>query len=221
MAKLIMEDTPRNAPELFGLIGDFLTDGMVYSDDAAYKICEVMSKILLEKKLIVVEQRDTIVAEKLSNPVVLNQMAQKGNTIRDEDFLDPFTGIDRSKANQNTQFDAGKLAEQTTKAQAKAKDALDKKIAEFMSYKHRIPKPEVRHDKGEGFKKDILVNGVTIIVGGKTLLEGAQLKFVKGRKYGLVGRNGIGKTCLINAISRGEIEKFPQDVHILQVEQEV
>ena len=82
-------------------------------------------------------------------------MSQKSNTVRDEDFLDPFTGIDRSKANQNSQFDAGKLAEQTEKAQAKARDALDKKIAEFMSYKHRIPKPEVRHNKGEGFKKDI------------------------------------------------------------------
>ena len=87
-----------------------------------------------------------------------------------------------------------------------------------MSHKSRIPKPEVRHDKGEGFKKDIFVTGVTIIVGGKTLLENSQLKFVKGKKYGLVGRNGIGKTCLINAISRGEIEKFPKDVHILQVE---
>ena len=89
-----------------------------------------------------------------------------------------------------------------------------------MSFKKRIPKPEVRHDKGDGFKKDILVTGVTIIVGGKTLLENSVVKLVKGRKYGLVGRNGIGKTCLINAISRGEIEKFPTDVHILQVEQE-
>ena len=79
----------------------------------------------------------------------------------------------------------------------------------------------MKHEHGEGFKKDIFVTGVTIIVGGKTLLENAQMKFVKGKKYGLVGRNGIGKTCLINAISRGEIEKFPRDVHILQVEQEV
>ena len=221
MAKLICEDTPRNAAELFTLIGDFLTDGMVFTEDQAFKVCEVMSKILLDKQLIVVDQRDTIMAEKLSNPVVLNQMSSKGNIVRDEDFLDPFTGIDRSKANQNSQFEAGKLAEQTTKAQAKARDALDKKIAEFNAHKQRIPKPEVRHDKGEGFKKDIFVTGVTIIVGGKTLLENSQLKFVKGKKYGLVGRNGIGKTCLINAISRGEIEKFPRDVHILQVEQEV
>jgi len=221
MTKLIEEDTPRNAAELFSLLKDFLTDGMVHTDDAAYKVCEVMSKILLEKKLIVVEQRDTIVAEKLSNPVVLNQMFQKSIAVRDDDFLDPFTGIDRSKANQNSQFEAGQIDTVTTKAQIKAKDALDKKIAEFMSFKQRIPKPEVRHNKGDGFKKDINVLGVTIIVGGKTLLESAQIRFVKGRKYGLIGRNGIGKTCLINAISRGEIEKFPLDVHILQVEQEV
>lgn len=35
-----------------------------------------------------------------------------------------------------------------------------------------------------------------------------------------MGRNGIGKTTLINAVTRKEIEKFPQNVHILQVEQE-
>lgn len=72
MAKLVNEDTPRNAAELFSLIGDFMTDGMVFTEDAAFKVCEVMSKILLERKMIVIEQRDTIVAEKLSNPVVLN-----------------------------------------------------------------------------------------------------------------------------------------------------
>jgi len=188
---------------------------MVYTEDAAFKICEVTSKILLDKALIVIEQRDTIMAEKLSNPVVLNQMQNKANIVRDEDFLDPFTGIDRSKANQNSQFDAGQINTVTTKAMIKAKDALDKKMAEFMSHKKRIPMPECRHDKGDGFKKDIAVSAINIIVGGKTLLENAQLRFVKGRKYGLVGRNGIGKTCLINAISRGEIEKFPTDVHVL------
>jgi ATP-binding cassette subfamily F protein 3 len=46
------------------------------------------------------------------------------------------------------------------------------------------------------------------------------LKLVRGRKYGLVGRNGIGKTCLINSICRHEIEKFPKNIHVLQVEQE-
>jgi ATP-binding cassette subfamily F protein 3 len=79
----------------------------------------------------------------------------------------------------------------------------------------------VKHNKGNNFKQDIMIPMLTLIVGGKALLEGATLRLVRGKKYGLVGRNGIGKTCLINAISRNEIEKFPQGIHVLQVEQEV
>jgi len=36
-------------------VGDFLTDGMTYTEEEAFKICEIVSKILLERKLIVVE----------------------------------------------------------------------------------------------------------------------------------------------------------------------
>jgi ATPase subunit of ABC transporter with duplicated ATPase domains len=84
-----------------------------------------------------------------------------------------------------------------------------------MEHKAKVPPPEVRHNAGSNFSQDINLPSVTLIVGGKALLDGAQLKLVRGRKYGLVGRNGIGKTCLINAISRSEIEKFPQGIHIL------
>jgi ATPase subunit of ABC transporter with duplicated ATPase domains len=31
-----------------------------------------------------------------------------------------------------------------------------------------------------------------------------------GRKYGLVGRNGIGKTCLMNSLARFEFDKLPK-----------
>lgn len=148
-------------------------------------------------------------------------MNSGANAIRDEDFLDPFIGMERSKTNYNTQFEKGKLAEVAKKAKEQQADALDKKIAEFMEHKHKVPPPEVRHDKGNNFKQDIMIPNITLIVGGKALLEGATLRLVRGKKYGLVGRNGIGKTCLINAISRSEIEKFPQGIHVLQVEQEV
>jgi ABC-type multidrug transport system fused ATPase/permease subunit len=151
------------------------------------------------------------VAEKLSNPVVLSQMknATGSGVVRDDDFLDPFTGVDKTKGQQNTQFDKGKLMIAAKKEAERAKDALDAKIAEFMAHKAQIPPPVVKHEKGDAFNKDIFVPNCTIIVGGKTLLENAPFKLVKGKVYGLVGRNGIGKTSLINAISRGEIEKFP------------
>jgi hypothetical protein len=55
MSDLIEEDSPGNAKELFSLIQDFLTDGMVYSEDAGFKVCEVLSKLFLEKSLVTIE----------------------------------------------------------------------------------------------------------------------------------------------------------------------
>ena len=170
--------------------------------------------------MIEIIQRDTIVAEKLQKTITMSDSGNV-NALKDEDFLDPFIGMERAKANYNTSFDKGKLAEVAKKAKAKEADALDRKIAEFMQHKKKIPPPEVKHDKTYAFSQDINIIGVTMIVGGKPLLDGATLKLVRGKKYGLVGRNGIGKTCLINAISKSEIERFPQGIHILQVEQEV
>lgn len=97
---------------------------------------------------------------------------------------------------------------------------MDAKMAAYMEKKASVPSPEVRHEKGNNFDQDINLP-ITIIVGGNHLMEDTTLKLTQGRKYGLVGRNGIGKTCLIDAISRQEIEGFPEDIHSLQVEQEV
>ena len=69
--------------------------------------------------------------------------------------------------------------------------------------------------------KDIWCPGVTIIAGSKELLIDTTVKFTRGRKYGLVGRNGTGKTTLINSICRKEINGLAKNLHILQVEQEV
>ena len=223
MSLLVNEDCPKNAAELVSLIGDFMTDGMSYSDDEAFKHCETIIRILIDQKMILVENRDTIVAEKLLNPITINEIKESGHSrvYREEEFLDPFLDADKTEGNYNVERKnpfGPKFKK--TKEEERAQDALDKKIEEFIQHKKHIPPPIVIHDKPDPFKADILINNLTLIIGGKTLLDQAQLKLVQGRKYGLVGRNGIGKTTLINAITRKEIEKFPQNVHILQVEQE-
>jgi ATP-binding cassette subfamily F protein 3 len=90
-----------------------------------------------------------------------------------------------------------------------------------MASKEKVPAPEVIHDKFGHSKADLYSPNVTLIAGGKALLDKAVLRLARGRKYGLVGRNGIGKTTLINAMCRREIEKLPANLHILQVEQEI
>ena len=46
------------------------------------------------------------------------------------------------------------------------------------------------------------------------------LRLSEGRRYGLVGRNGTGKSCLLKEISSYRITGFPQHLKVVHVEQE-
>jgi len=73
-----------------------------------------------------------------------------------------------------------------------------------------------------GGNKDIQVDGIVLFTPtGTCLLEQAQIKLTYGRRYGLVGKNGIGKTTLLKAMAAHEIENFPTHLRILHVSQEV
>ena len=54
----------------------------------------------------------------------------------------------------------------------------------------------------------------------RVLLQGADLVLACGRRYGLVGRNGLGKTTLLRMIASHQL-KIPSHISILHVEQEV
>lgn len=92
---------------------------------------------------------------------------------------------------------------------------------EQMKRHKKAPPFTVMHGRDADYKMDVLVNNVSVIVGGKTLLDQASLKLISGKKYGLIGRNGVGKTTLLNMIARKEVEGFPQHLHVLHVEQEI
>jgi hypothetical protein len=42
---------------------------------------------------------------------------------------------------------------------------------------------------------------------------------VDGRRYGFVGKNGTGKSTLLNAIAFYKLEDFPKHIRVLIVEQ--
>ncbi|KAK3066750.1 hypothetical protein LTS18_001516, partial [Coniosporium uncinatum] len=68
--------------------------------------------------------------------------------------------------------------------------------------------------------KDIKVDGIDISIGGKRILSDTNLTLAYGRRYGLVGQNGIGKSTLLRALSRREVS-VPTHISILHVEQEI
>ncbi|CAK5081131.1 unnamed protein product [Meloidogyne enterolobii] len=67
---------------------------------------------------------------------------------------------------------------------------------------------------------DFKLENVDISFGSKQLLSSAELSIVYGRRYGLVGRNGIGKTTLLKMISSKQLI-IPSNITFLSVEQEV
>lgn len=54
-----------------------------------------------------------------------------------------------------------------------------------------------------------------------TLLQDASVTLAFGRRYGLVGRNGTGKTTFLRHLAAHLIKGIPKNVQILHVEQEV
>lgn len=88
---------------------------------------------------------------------------------------------------------------------------------QMMQHLKKVAPTQVCH--GRVTPSDLIMDRLSLVIGGRYLLEDTNLRLVVGRKYGLVGRNGIGKTCLMNALARGEFGT--NGMQILLVEQEV
>jgi ATP-binding cassette subfamily F protein 3 len=68
--------------------------------------------------------------------------------------------------------------------------------------------------------KDIKIDSFDVSMPGLRILTDASLTLAYGRRYGLVGQNGIGKSTLLRALARREVS-IPTHISILHVEQEV
>lgn len=68
--------------------------------------------------------------------------------------------------------------------------------------------------------KDIKIDSFDVSIPGLRILTDSSLTLAYGRRYGLVGQNGIGKSTLLRALSRREVS-IPTHISILHVEQEV
>ncbi|RNF21909.1 ATP-binding cassette protein subfamily F, member 1 [Trypanosoma conorhini] len=79
------------------------------------------------------------------------------------------------------------------------------------------------HHKNEGGSHscDIRCENIHIHMGKHVLLDNTDLTILTGHKYGLIGRNGTGKTTLLRALTERELEGVSPFVQILHVEQEV
>jgi ATP-binding cassette subfamily F protein 3 len=146
------------------------------------------------------------------------------------------TTVDLESANSRkveSRVDKKKLE----KAERKLRAKQDKKVFKTVEYEasRLLDQPDEQQSYEEFFmavnplqlgseaqskSKDIKVDGIDISIGGKRILSDTNLTLAYGRRYGLVGQNGIGKSTLLRALSKREVA-IPTHISILHVEQEL
>jgi elongation factor 3 len=80
---------------------------------------------------------------------------------------------------------------------------------------------EQEEDEGEG--EAICNCEFSLAYGAKILLNNARLNLKRGKRYGLCGPNGVGKSTLMRAIDNGQVDGFPSktDVCTVYVEHDI
>ncbi|XP_031976003.1 ATP-binding cassette sub-family F member 3 isoform X3 [Corvus moneduloides] len=124
-------------------------------------------------------------------------------------------------------------AKKLEKAEAKLKAKQDKRlerdslkssgppVLEEASASQASSKKETRMESsGKNKSYDVRIENFDVSFGERVLLTGADLNLAFGRRYGLVGRNGLGKTTLLKMIASQSL-RIPSHISILHVEQEV
>ncbi|XP_077421272.1 LOW QUALITY PROTEIN: ATP-binding cassette sub-family F member 3 [Vanacampus margaritifer] len=160
----------------------------------------------------------------LDAPVQLSQMS--GDTTSANDDVQ---GIWMMKRPQNMMVDSKKLEKAEAKLKAKHERRNEKDsnkastplVLEEASASQASSKKEGRADQaGKNRSYDIRIENFDVSFGERCLLQGAELSLAAGRRYGLIGRNGLGKTTLLKMLASRSL-RVPPHISILHVEQEV
>ncbi|CAG8437092.1 2271_t:CDS:2 [Funneliformis mosseae] len=207
-------------------IGDFIQPILLDAcgdEKRIQQLCEKLSNLLIKNEN---DQPNNNVLAKLKQPVNMlshNSISATARLVSSSVDLEAVSG-----RKVNTRVDTKKLE----KAEAKLKAKIEKrerrtnyeasklinKNADNEFYMQVNPILDYTSTKGK--VKDVKIENFDISFGGKRILTNANLTLVYGRRYGLVGRNGIGKSTLLRTMSKREIA-VPTHISILHVEQEM
>ncbi|XP_012266107.1 ATP-binding cassette sub-family F member 3 isoform X1 [Athalia rosae] len=225
-------DDFEDGEEVYEAIGEVLHEVADKPEKEVRKICKRLLAILKgipDGGLDVVnDKRNNGVNKVLNAPVNLGAMAA---TLQDQ--VEDIKSIWVTTRDDGSKVDAKKLE----KAEAKLQQKLEKRVGdsgavnrnvnasmalETASASQMTSKKDSRMEGKGGVNRtqDIRIENFDVAYGDRVLLQGADLTLAFGRRYGLVGRNGLGKTTLLRMISSKQL-RIPSHVRVLHVEQEV
>ncbi|KAA0718458.1 ATP-binding cassette sub-family F member 3 [Triplophysa tibetana] len=208
-----------DAEEVFDAIGGVLQEVGDKNEDDIREICFQMFSTLHLTKCNSGRQQVLLEA-----PVQLSQVSADAAAPAED-----VHGIWMIKRNQNSTVNAKKLEKAEAKLKAKHERRNEKDsqktssplVLEEASASQASSKKETRADSsGKNRSYDIRIENFDVSFGERCLLQGAEMSLASGRRYGLVGRNGLGKTTLLKMLASRSLH-VPSHISILHVEQEV
>uniref|UniRef100_A0A3Q3W7B7 ATP-binding cassette sub-family F member 3 n=1 Tax=Mola mola TaxID=94237 RepID=A0A3Q3W7B7_MOLML len=150
----------------------------------------------------------------LDAPVQLSQISADGGMC----IYKQLTTVDAKKLEKAEAKLKAKHERRTEKDSQKASSPL---VLEEASASQASSKKDNRVDQsGKNRSYDIRIENFDVSFGERCLLQGAELSLAFGRRYGLIGRNGLGKTTLLKMLASRNL-RVPAHISILHVEQEV
>ncbi|XP_066904431.1 ATP-binding cassette sub-family F member 3 [Halyomorpha halys] len=219
-------DDFESSEDLYEAIGEVLhevADGR--SEDDIREICQRILSLMKDDNKTNGELNVNGEAKILNAPVHLGSMA--ANLV---ETVDDIKSIWVMQRDDGLKVDAKKLEKAEQKLQQKQEKrqetAVSNKAAPIPKMQSATAsqvtnKKEMKMEaKGVNRAQDIRIENFDVAYGDRKLLEGAELLLVYGRRYGFVGRNGLGKTTLLRMISSGQLH-IPSHISVLHVEQEV
>ncbi|XP_075237207.1 ATP-binding cassette sub-family F member 3 [Lycorma delicatula] len=214
-----------DSSELYEAIGEVLHE---VADEKSEKeirdICNKLLRIMRPEK----ENLSNGSAKVLNAPVHLASMAANL-----ENNVNEIKSIWVMQRDESLKVDQKKLEKAEAKLQAKQERRAETGVKTVGSSGTAAPKLETAtasqatskkeakmEAKGSNRTLDIRIENFDVAYGDRVLLQAADIVLAFGRRYGLVGRNGIGKTTLLRMISSGQL-RIPSHISVLHVEQEV
>ncbi|XP_071147570.1 ATP-binding cassette sub-family F member 3-like isoform X1 [Mytilus edulis] len=212
---------------LFEAIGDVLMQTDISkSEDEIRQICKDLHDILIGSKTGTTAANITNGTRRMLNaPLQMSEMVKKEHderTVTSSNIWltkkDMGSAVDQTKLAKAEQQIQKKI---TRKTESKTTKKTAEKEEEMASASQQFNRKDTKFDaSGQNRSLDIKIDDFDISFGEKQLIKGASIQLLSGRRYGFVGRNGLGKTTLLKLLSRGHL-KIPSHISILHVEQEV
>ncbi|KRT84285.1 ABC transporter ATP-binding protein, partial [Oryctes borbonicus] len=210
-----------DSEEIYDAVGEVLHE--ISSDKTEEEIRCICDKLLNMLKPNKDVNNPNGLTKVLNAPVNLGAMAANL-----ESNVDDIKSIWVTQRDDTLKVDARKLEKAQAKLQEKqekrskdhTKTPVPPKLESATASQVTSKKESKMEAKGNNRTQDIRIENFDIAYGDRVLLKGADITLAFGRRYGLVGRNGLGKTTLLRMISSGQL-RIPSHISVLHVEQEV